>query len=282
MIELTNLTFSYLRNGYPALNDISCVIEPGIRLLAGENGAGKTTLLHNIAGLSRPTGGHVTIDGSDPASDKPEDLGRVFLLEENQFFPGKSIREFAAMHSRFYRRFSNELFYENLHAFGLTGDESLSNLSLGNRKKSELAYVLALGVDVLLLDEPTNGLDIEGREALRHIIGGATGDGQTIIISTHAVGELEHLYDGAIFLSKGHLLYAGNLDDVDERLAFTVTKVPEPEAIYSELQVGRVLNICDAAISEGGGTVNWRLLYSGLHSPLRQELLNILNSPSII
>ena len=278
MIELNNLTFFYRKQIRPALSDISVNIRPGIWLLAGENGAGKTTMLHIIAGLCHPSSGSVTINDSEPTSDRPEDLGHVFLLEENQIFPGKTIREFAAMHSRFYPRFSMKRFVDNLSQFGLTGDEKLADLSLGYRKKSQLAYVLAMGVDVLLLDEPTNGLDIEGRSTLKRIIASTVEHDQTIILSTHSVEELEHLYDVAIFLSKSRMIYAGTVENVEKRLSFSVTKIPDPAAIYSELQIGRALNISDPSLCEGTSPVDWRLLYSGLHSPKASYLLQLLSS----
>lgn len=279
MIEINNIEFSYRRSGAPALEGITARIEPGIHLLAGENGAGKTTLLHLLSGVSRPNKGSISINGKDPASKDVIDMGRTFLLEESQTFPGQSIRQFAQLHSRFYPRFSAENFIHNLSAFGLTGDESMDKLSLGNRKKSQLAYVLALGVDVLLLDEPTNALDIEGRNALRKIIGRSLAEHQTLIISTHSVTELENLYDGALMLSRSHLIYAGTADDVSSRLSFTVTRMPDRDAIYTEIQVGRVLNIVPAKDEAEPTSVDWRLLYSALHSPQGENILIGLKSP---
>ncbi len=134
MIEIKGIDFSYPKSGSPALRGVSASIAPGIHLLAGENGSGKTTLLHLIAGLRTPTFGSITIDGADSETDRPEEMGRVFLLEENQFLPGKTIRELADLHSRFYPNFSKEAFDRNLQAFGLTGHENLQGESLGRTK----------------------------------------------------------------------------------------------------------------------------------------------------
>lgn len=278
MIELKNIEFSYQRKGKPALQGITTTVEPGIHLLAGENGAGKTTLLHLIAGVSHPTHGSIKINGTDPASQVPSEMGRVFLLEETQYFPAKSIRQFASQHSHFYPNFSPETFISNLSSFGLTGDESLEHLSLGNRKKSQLAYVLALGVDTLLLDEPTNALDIDSRIILRKLIGKSISDQQTVIISTHSVTEFENLYDGALILEKSHLIYAGSTESTAERISFEVSRMPMADAIYTETQIGRVLNIVPAEDSEATTAVDWRLLYSALHSPQRNLVLEYLNS----
>lgn len=122
----------------------------------------------------------------------------------------------------------------------------MKDMSLGNRKKAQLAYVLALGVDVLLLDEPTNALDIESKETLKRIIASSIEDHQTIIVSTHTVSELENLFDGTIMLRRSRLLLAASAEAVTERLAFTVSRLQDPEALYSEIQAGRVLNISAA------------------------------------
>lgn len=276
MIELKDLEFSYRRNGTPALSGLTATIPPGIHLLAGENGAGKTTLLHIIAGLSAPTRGECLIDGRPAFSDVPSDKARVFMLEEEMYFPCRSIRGFASVHSRFYPSFSQETFLANLVAFGFSGDEPMRSLSLGNRKKAQLAYVLALGVDVLLLDEPTNALDIESKETLRHIIASSLREDQTVIVSTHTVSELENLYDGAVMLTRSRLLFSGTEEAVSGRLAFRVTRVPDPDAVYSEIQVGRVLSILPADEDAEPTRVDWRLFYSALHSPRRDRVAELL------
>lgn len=278
MIELKNIEFSYKKGASPALSGVNAQIEPGIHLLAGENGAGKTTLLHVIAGLIRPDSGQCLINGVPATSDAPADRAHAFLLEENMYFPARSIREFASLHARFYPGFSQERFDLNLDAFGLCGDERLRDQSLGNRKKAQLAYVLALGTEVLLLDEPTNALDIEGRQTLRKMIASTIGYDQTIIVSTHTVADLENLYDGALMLTRSRLLFAGLGDAVTARLAFEVGRIAPPDALYNEIQAGRVLSI--TPVVDGTSTrVDWRMLYSALHSPQRDIIANQLKQP---
>ncbi|MDE5870249.1 MAG: ABC transporter ATP-binding protein, partial [Muribaculaceae bacterium] len=277
MIELNNLTFSYTKKGVPALLDLNGRIEPGIHLLAGENGAGKTTLLHLLAGVASPTSGTILINGTVPATDNPVDKGTTFLLEENTTFPMKTIRKFAEVHSPFYPHFSNSRFCDNLHAFGLTGDEPMKSMSLGTRKKALLAYALALGVDTLLLDEPTNALDIQSKEILKTLIAQNISDNQTLIISTHTVSELENLFDGALMMAKGALLWAGTEQELTDRLAFEKSRTPDPDALYTEPRLGHFLSILPAVDGEPTN-VDWRLLYSALHSPKCNDVLNILKT----
>lgn len=266
MIQLENIDFKYSKKGNPVLVNITARIPSGVYLLAGENGAGKTTLLHLIAGVSIPTSGTCLVEGCNPASDQVIEKGRTFLLEENTSFPMKSIRKFAESHSRFYPGFSSERFNANLVAFGLSGDEKMCSLSLGTRKKALLAYALALGVDTLLLDEPTNALDIESREILRSLIISNLSESQTLIISTHTVAEFESLFDGGIMMMGGRVIWAGSEEETAARLAFEKSRVEDEDALYSESGLGGVLSILPAM--EGEPTrVDWRLLYSALHSP---------------
>lgn len=278
MIELKNVSYSYGRNSLPALDDVTVAVRPGIYLLAGENGAGKTTLLHLIAGVKHPDLGECLIDGVESSTNKPSKMGRTFLLEENMFFPGKTIRSFAKLHSGFYPDFSPQKFEDNLRAFGLNGFEPLKSLSLGNRKKSQLAYALALGVDVLLLDEPTNALDIQSKETLVKLLASNISEHQTLIVATHTVGELETLFDGALMITRSRLLFAGTAEALSEKISFKISRMPEPSSLYSEIQIGRVMGIYPRKQNEEPTNVDWRLFYSALHSPQRDALLGFLQS----
>lgn len=278
MIELDNITFAYGCSRKAALKEVSATVTPGLYLLAGENGAGKTTLLHVIAGLAHPRSGSCLIGGASAVSTRPQDMGRVFLLEENMYLPGKSIRDFARLHSPFYPGFSEELFTRNLQAFGQSGVEPMRSLSLGNLKKAHLAYALALGVEVLLLDEPTNALDIEGREVFRRMLAASMGPEQTVMVSTHNVSDLERLFDGALMMRGSRLLFAGTEDDVTARLAFESAAEADPEAFYSELQTGRYLNIYPSDGQEET-RVDWKALYMSLHSDKSQSIISHLNNP---
>lgn len=275
MIELKNVTFTYRKAKTPALSDVSGRIGSGLYLLAGENGAGKTTLLHVIAGLSRPQTGTSKIDSYPSATTNPAEMGKVFLLEENMCFPGKTIRIFKDLHSRFYPDFSEDMFEENLKAFGQTGNEPMESLSLGNRKKAQLAYVLALGVKVLLMDEPTNALDIEGRETLRRLIAADIRDDQTIVVSTHTVGDLDRLFDGAMIMHRSRLVFAGTEEEVAERLTFEYSNSSDPESLYSENAAGRFINIYPAD-GHDETRVDWKALYMALHSDKSERIIHQL------
>lgn len=278
MLTFENLSFRYRKQTSNALSHINMALDPGFYLLLGENGAGKTTMLKVMAGLLTPTEGTCRLDGIESDSDVPAGKGRAFMLEDNSYFPGRTIRDFARAHSPFYPGFSQELFESNLAAFGLTGEEQLKNASLGNRKKAQLAYVLALGVDFLLLDEPTNALDLQSKRTLQQLLARETAPGQTIIISTHTITELEFLYDGLIMLSRGELVFAATDDEISTRLSFVSSPTPLPEALFSEQNLGRHLAILPANAVDNPDRcerTDWRRLYFALNSPSRDRILSL-------
>lgn len=277
MISLSDLSYQY-HNAYAALDNISASIGPGIHLLLGENGAGKTTLLRLLAGLLTPSSGTCTIDSEPSDCREPSLLKRIFFMPDTMEIPTRSIKGFCNCHSRFYDGFSYECFEENLKDFGLTGDETFSQLSLGLRHKSLLAYVVALGVDILLLDEPANGLDIMSKKTLRKILARSITESQTVIISTHTITDLRELYDGILVLSHGHLLLASPTWEISQKIACTTSAIPNPEALYVEQGPGVFYSLCVNPTGEPSD-IYYGLLYSSLMSPRSQEVLDAINRP---
>ncbi|MBR5332156.1 MAG: ABC transporter ATP-binding protein [Muribaculaceae bacterium] len=274
MIDIKNLSFNY-DNNYKALDNINTQLGPGVHLLLGENGAGKTTLLHVIAGLLFAKEGSCEINGNDISLRNPSDMSKVFFMPEDITFPAKTINDFAKIHSPFYPTFSEDLFRQNLEIFHLTGDEPLSSLSLGNRKKANLAYVMALGTDVLLLDEPTNGLDINAKKELLKIMVGSLRDDQTVIVSTHTVWDLKNLFESVMMLRRGNLLLSMSTEEISSKLAFMASTTPDANALYLEQDMNgfRWIEKNNNGIET---EINFSLIYSALMSDAAQKVLDAL------
>lgn len=274
MITLNQLSFGYFKWA-EALSNVSACIGSGIHLLLGENGAGKTTLLHIIAGLLKPQKGECLVDGSNVADRMPSVSSLVFFLGENMPFPANTINEMAKIHAVFYPTFDPDMLRDNLEAFGFNGSERLKSLSLGNRKKAQLAYALSLRTPVLLLDEPTNGLDITSKQTLQNLIARCIDETQTLIVSTHTVFELQNLYDSIIMLSKGRLLLSMSTFDIIQRLAFRTSPVPPVDYLYKEQRMGLNQFIAPNH-GEDETALNYTLLYNALLSPERDRIIEIL------
>lgn len=276
MIVLDDVTYRY-RVGLEALKGVSAKIPEGIHLLLGENGAGKTTLLHIISGLLFPNSGSCSIDGVQMKDRTPEGLSKVFFLADNVDFPQLTLNKFVAVHSPFYSKFNEEVYNENLKEFGLTGNEKFRSLSMGNKRKSLLAYSLALSTEVLLLDEPANGLDIGSKQILRKMIAKCAGNFGTIIISTHTVNDLEYLFDGVLMLKRGKLILSESMNVIQNKLSFIAAPVPPVESLFSITNLGSFRCIVPAQESVES-EIDLILLYLALQSKDADKVLNLLNS----
>lgn len=275
MINLQNLSYRYGK-GVNALDDVTAQIPPGLHLLLGENGSGKTTLLHVIAGLrlAQPADSCM-IDGVSTASRTLPLSSEVFILTDSMTFPYNTIAEMVRYHAPFYPTFSHEQLRRNLEAFGMDGNEPIDRFSLGNRKKAQLAYILALRPRVLLLDEPANGLDISARDTLVHMLAENMSDEQTVIVSTHVVFDFKNIVDSVMVLSHGKLLLSMPVWDIAERLSFISAPLPPANALYIQQSIGRF----DAIVPNDGGDatdIDFVVFYNALQSNSRVQLLNLL------
>lgn len=276
-IQLKNMSYAYRRQPAEALSGLNANLTPGIYLLLGENGAGKTTLLHVIAGLRFPTEGECMIDGSPTRLRLPGILSRVAYMGDNMEFPAGTIEETVACHACFYPDFDMDLLHMLLGRFGLTGFEKLRELSLGNRHKSQLAYMLSLRTPVLLLDEPANGLDIESRQKFQQMIAECVMPDQTVIVSTHTFADLRHLYDGVMILSHGHLLMSERIDRILDRVVFGSGMAAPDDALFSELRLGREHYMRPRADGDPDTDIDYLLLYNALKSPSWSDIVNHIN-----
>ncbi len=280
-IKLNNLSYAYHRKAKDALTDLNTFITPGIYLLLGENGAGKTTLLHIIAGLRFATSGECLIDGANAAFRLPSIMSKVAFLGDNMIFPADTINATAACHACFYPDFDPEILHSLLDRFGLTGNEKLRELSLGNRHKSQLAYIISLRPQIMLLDEPANGLDIESRNELQRILAEYIAPEQTVIISTHTFADLRNLYDGVMILSHGHLLLNSRVETILDRIVFGSAVTPPDNVLYFEPRLGRAFYMSPKQSGDETDTdIDYMLLYNAIKSSASTNIINYLNSQS--
>lgn len=273
MIDLKDVSYSYGRR--EALTDVTCSLPTGIHLLVGENGAGKTTLLHIIAGLLRPATGCCEIDGNDVWPRKPMTQSATFFMADNMELPFRDLTTAARVHAPFYPNFSADDLATNLTEFGISAETPLRRMSLGERRRAVIAYVLALHPEVLLLDEPANGLDIDARKTLRRMMGRCVGDSQTVVVSTHVVADLEPLFDNLIVLSHGRSLLCSPLWQIAGRLGFARSASPVADAVYQEPDEPFFRAIVETG-DESESAVDIALLYSAIMSESRDKILSAL------
>ncbi|MBP1615383.1 MAG: transporter ATP-binding protein [Bacteroidetes bacterium] len=275
MITIKDLVFYYKRER-PVLNDISIKIENGVYGLLGENGAGKSSLLHLISGLLFPKSGTCKINGYESSLRHPEMMAQLFFLPDESRIPMTSIRDFAKRHSAFYSNFNLEIFEENLDDFKINGYKRMTELSLGQKKKAIISYVLALNTPVILMDEPTNGLDITSKDILKKMIARTISDDQCLIISTHQVYDFENLLDAVIILGQHKVLLNSTMEEITNKLVFTQTEAEPQNALYSKQTVQGYSSVLINDYSKES-TVNIDLLYKTVlkNDGIIEDLFNL-------
>ena len=208
--------------GRPAVKDVDLVLRTGERVaLVGHNGAGKTTLLKLMLGLVRPTAGSVRVLDENLA-DRRAVRARSWLgyLPENVALPPTLTgEELLAFYARLKRRpvSDNPRLLERVgiaHAARLR----IGTYSKGMRQRLALAQALIGSPRVLLLDEPTTGLDPALRQTFYTIVRDLSVQGATVLLSSHALTELEGQTDRVIVMKQGRKVADGTLAEL-RRLA---------------------------------------------------------------
>ncbi|WP_315926754.1 ABC transporter ATP-binding protein [Mesorhizobium sp. SP-1A] len=210
-----------------AVDGVSFSAGPGeVVALVGHNGAGKTTLIKLMLGLARPTAGSVAVLGQDPAAGNASVRRRLgYLPETVSFNPALTGRETL----RFYVRLKGGKPSEEdalLERIGLAhaADRRIGTYSKGMRQRLGLAQAMIGAPVVLLLDEPTTGLDPELRQQFYAIVREMQAQGTTVLLSSHALSELEGNASRVIILNEGRKIADGTLDEL-RHIARLPTKI---------------------------------------------------------
>jgi ABC-2 type transport system ATP-binding protein len=184
----------------------------------GPNGAGKTTSLRMMLGLIRPTSGEVRLFGRDPVLDPVCALeGVAGFVEDPAFYPylsGRANLELLAALDG-----GREDIDEVLDIVELRGraHDRVRGYSHGMRQRLGLAAALLRRPRLLVLDEPTTGLDLAGMRDMRALVRRLAGEGITVLLSSHLMGEVEALCNRVAILSGGRVRYEGALADLLEQ-----------------------------------------------------------------
>jgi len=228
IINATNLTHRYGR-GSDILRGVDLQIkQAGITGLCAPNGEGKTTLMKLIAGLQFPRSGNLSVLGQRPGGRPLDLLQRLYFLPSEPYFPKWSPARIARYYSPMYPNFNQELFENTLRDFRVDPERRLDKVSFGQKRRAQLAFALATRTQILLLDEPTTGLDIQGKDQFRRTLIAGTEAGQTIIIATHLLAEIEPVLDDVLLLKDGKIDAHLPLSIAQRYYSFNLTTTPLP------------------------------------------------------
>ncbi len=213
MIEARQLTKRF--RGHTAIENVSLAVARGeIVGFLGPNGAGKTTTLRILAGVFPPTAGSATIDGFDVGRAPLEARRRLgYAPERPALHLEMTVWGFldfvAAMKDvgpRAARRAPIETALVGAGLAGMAGWR-IGALSRGFRQRVGIAAALVGDPPALLLDEPTAGLDPEQTAETRRLVRALARD-RAVLVSSHALAEVEAVADRVVILHRGHVLAA--------------------------------------------------------------------------
>ncbi len=254
-IELSGVSKSF--GPIDAVKDVSFSLKEGeIVALVGHNGAGKTTLIKMMLGLIRPSAGTVRVLGEDPATGAAEVRTRLGYLPENvSFNPALTGTETLNFYSALKRTGRGQI-KGLLERVGLAGaaDRRVRTYSKGMRQRLGLAQALLGQPRVLLLDEPTTGLDPASRRDFYQFLDELRDSGATILLSSHALSELEGRADHVVIVGRGVKIADGTLDEL-RRIARLPTRIRVRLADGHEADAARL-----SAGGDGWRPVNGRTL----------------------
>lgn len=210
-IEASSLSKSY--GNFIAVDNISLQVQSGkIFGFLGPNGAGKTTTMKLLTTLIPPSGGQMSILGIDAIKSPLEVRKKIgVVLQQPSYEPTLSVEKSLEKYGMMWnveKKLRKDRVEELLTAFDLADIRKKKNddLSIGQRRRVQVAREFMHDMELLFLDEPTVGLDPSARRGLLDFIKGKVKDGLTIFFTTHILEEAEYLCDDIAIINKGKII----------------------------------------------------------------------------
>jgi len=219
LLEIDDLGLAL--NGATILNHLDMDLWEGhVHAVVGPNGAGKSTLAGTVMGLEdyRRYTGEIRFDGTSLADlgvDERARLGMTLGWQEPARFEGLRVPEFVRLAARdksddAVRSCLSRCGMEPARYWDRAADKTLSG---GERKKLELASILAMQPRLVMLDEPDSGIDVESLARIRDAIAALRGGGATVVLITHSAEVLDWA-EHAFLMCCGHIVDKGNVEEI--------------------------------------------------------------------
>jgi len=270
MIEVENLSKRY--GDKLAVDGLTFAVRPGtVTGFLGPNGSGKSTTMRMIAGLDRPTGGRVTVNGEDYRTTAAPMAELGVLLEAKAVHTGRSARNhllaLAQTNGIRARRVDEVIDMVGLRE---VAGKRVGGFSLGMGQRLGVACALLGNPQTVVLDEPVNGLDPEGVLWIRTMLKDLAADGHTVFVSSHLMSEMSQTATRLVVIGRGRLIADTTVEEFVARASNRSVTVRTPEAVrLRELLTGAdstVITVVDGPdalrvdglTAEHVGTIAWQ------------------------
>ena len=237
MLEIRNVNKSYGKT--EALKNVSIKIPQGeIIGLFGENGAGKTTLMKCILSFL-PYKGEITLNG-EKISEK--NIAQIsFATCEHSFIPNLTPKLHAEFYKEHFPKFKEKRFQILMEFFELPMHKPVRSFSTGQKNQFEVIMAMCQGADYILMDEPFAGNDVFNREDFYKVLLGILEPNETVILSTHLIGEVAEFIGRAILIRKGEIVANVSMDVIEEQGESLMSYIKKNYS-YKADRVGRAIS----------------------------------------
>jgi ABC-2 type transport system ATP-binding protein len=217
----------------------------------GPNGAGKTTTIKVLTTLMQPTLGDVQIFGKDVVKHAKEIKKKIGVVLQEPSFEGnltveKALELYGMMWSMSGEKRRDKA-RELIEKFDLSEIRGMKNdeLSIGQRRRVQVAREFMHNMDLLFLDEPTVGLDPAARRMLLDFIKRQVCEGLTVFFTTHIMEEVEYLCDEIAIINRGRIVAIDTPADLKQkygRMKAVEIKLKEPTAQSVKSMLSQLVN----------------------------------------
>lgn len=234
VLSISGLTKKY--GSIRAINNLDLTIEKGnVYGILGPNGSGKTTTLAIIMDIIKATKGTYQWFDEEPTYRSRQRIGAT--LENPHFYPYLSainnLKINAAIKEKPYKGLKDILKMVGLYE---RRRDKFKTFSMGMKQRLAIASALIGEPEVLIFDEPTNGLDPQGIAEIRELIIRIAGEGQTVILASHLLDEVQKTCSHVAVLRKGEKLFSGSLDELSKESDVIELSSQNLEILTSALQ----------------------------------------------
>ncbi|MDF2725304.1 MAG: transporter ATP-binding protein, partial [Paenibacillus sp.] len=197
-----------------ALDGLNVVIPEGsIVGILGPNGCGKSTLFRAVTGLVTPDEGRIEVFGGMPGWKTNTNI--AYMPDRARWYPSFTVQQTFEWGKSFLPGFDQATAIKFAEWMDIDPGMKVGGMSRGQEARVMLILCIARDVPLIILDEPFAGIDVISRQAIVDgIIDHLENRGQSMMISTHDIQEVEGLFDYVVMMDRGQAIWSGKTDDL--------------------------------------------------------------------
>lgn len=268
-----------------ALDSVSFQIPRGtIFGLLGPNGAGKTTAVKILTTITPPTSGRAWVMGCDVVRSPLDARRRIAVVLQQTAVDGLlTVRDNLLIYAYLHHVPRHEA-WKRMQAvveeFEL-GDQlgqTVYDLSIGTKRRVQVAKVFMVDSPVVFMDEATTGMDPFMKRRVMDRMLAASRSGRTVLLTTQVLSEAEQLCDTILIIDRGRVLASGTLEDL-RRLSEQMFQVNLTFATIDENVISRLRALEPVDLKANGKSVE--MLFRGTEASLLEQLADVARVVSI-